>query len=106
MSIDAIGYVRSDVSGIHQKADEARLRDHAKGHGYNLRKVIVFGSQTDDPARRLGNVLDRMADVKAIIVPTVQHFGAEVPTTIAERVDVVVVAPPSTLARLTAAAAR
>lgn len=101
MSIDAIGYARSDVSGTRQKADEERLRAHAKCHGYNLKKTIVFGSHTDDPEHRLGVVLDRMDGVEAVIVPTVQHFdGDQVPDAISARVDVVVVAPPTKLARL------
>ncbi|PPJ31860.1 hypothetical protein C5E45_32745 [Nocardia nova] len=102
MSIDAIGYVRSDVSGAHQKADEERVRAHAKHHGYNLRKTIVFGQQTDRPEYRLGVILDRMSDVEAVIVPNVQHFADDqIPAEIAARADVVIVAPPSKLARLT-----
>lgn len=101
MSIDAIGYLRSDVSGAHQKADEEQLRAHAKCHGYNLRKTIVFGSHTDNPEHRLGVVLDRMDGVQAVIVPNVQHFdGDQVPDAISDRVDVVLVAPPTKLARL------
>lgn len=102
MSIDAIGYMRSDVSGIHQKADEERLRSHAKGNGYNLKKTVVFGSQTDRPEYRLRVVLDHMDEVEAVIVPTMQHFdGATVPDSIADRAAVVVVTPPTVLSRLT-----
>lgn len=91
MSINAIGYVRSDVSGAHQRDDEERLRAHSKRHGFNLRKTIVFGSHTDDPERRLRIILDNMEGVDAVIVPTAEHFGDEVPAVITERVDIVVV---------------
>ncbi len=107
MSIDAIGYVRSDISGTSQRIDEERLRAHAKSYGYNLRKTIVFGSRTDNPEFRLGSVLDRLSGVRALIVPTEQHFdGDVVPTAIAARVEVVVVSRPTGLARLISATAR
>ena len=104
MRIDAIGYIRSDVSGVHQQAHEERLRAHAKGNGYNLRKIIVFGPWTDDPERRLAMVLDRMDEVAAVLVPCVRHFaGDAVPFTIARRAEVVIVTAPAEPLRLSQA---
>lgn len=109
MTVDAIGYVRSDISGVDQRADEERLRSLAKHNGYNLCKTIVFGSQTDDPERRLGVVLSRMHTVQAVLVPSVEHFdGGVAPAAIARRAKVIVATTQSVLRRLlsTAGASR
>ena len=101
VSIDGIGYVRSDISGSNQRADEEQLRSLAKRRGYNLRKTIVFGSQTDDPERRLGVVLSRMQSVEVVLVPNVAHFdGGAVPDDITRCAKVVVATSQSALGQL------
>lgn len=105
MSIDAIGYVRSDISGLNQRSDEEQLRGLAKSRGYNLRKTIVFGSRTDDPERRLAVVLSRMHTVEAVLVPSVAHFdGGAVPASISQRAKVVVATRQSVIVQLLSAA--
>lgn len=100
MSVDAIGYLRSDISGANQALDEAQVREYARCHGYNLRKTIVFGTHTDDPERRLGVVQDRMDGICAVIVPSVRHFGVEIPAHIRDRADVLAVSEPTGLTAL------
>ncbi|OXR39712.1 hypothetical protein B7C42_08214 [Nocardia cerradoensis] len=101
MSIDAIGYVRSDISGLNQRSDEEQLRHLAKSRGYNLRKTIVFGSHTVDPERRLRSVLNRMYTVEAVLVPSAAHFdGGAVPASISQRAKVVVATPKSVIGQL------
>ncbi|MEV5651001.1 hypothetical protein AB0L57_22345 [Nocardia sp. NPDC052254] len=107
MSIDAIGYVRSDISGINQHVDEEQLRNLAKSRGYNLRKTIVFGSRTDDPELRLGVVLGRMDTVEVVLVPSTAHFDdGVVPEAISRCATVVVATAQSGLERLFSTAAQ
>lgn len=94
----AIGYLRRDVSGVSQTWDEIQIRSVANRLGYELAKTVVFGPETDSPLSRLLNVV-RRADVDAVIVPGVQHFGGEIPSELVEIVDVVTVRPEKTDAR-------
>ncbi|MBF6219774.1 hypothetical protein IU479_16845 [Nocardia abscessus] len=94
----AIGYLRRDVSGVSQTWDEIQLRGLAKRLGYELAKTVVFGPETDSPLSRLMGVV-RRADVDAVIVPGVRHFGGEVPPELVKVVDVITVNPQKTYAR-------
>lgn len=99
MSIDAIGYVRRDVSRARQPWDEIQIRSVAKRLGYNLRKTVVFTSSVPEPERRLGELADR-SGIDAIIVPSVEHFSdRHVPAELVQIVDVITTVPECTYAR-------
>ncbi|AHH18976.1 hypothetical protein NONO_c41920 [Nocardia nova SH22a] len=101
MSIEAIGYIRSDISGVNQRSDEEQLRNLAKRSGYNLRKTIVFGARTGDPEHRLAVVLNHLPTVEVVLVPSMAHFhGRAVPGAVTERAKVVAANEQSTLAML------
>ena len=99
MSIEAIGYLRRDVSGVRQPWDETQIRSLAKRLGYNLRKTITFTCSVDDPEGRLRNIAERLG-VDAVLVPGVAHFeGNAVPPGLVRVVDVITVEPEYTYAR-------
>lgn len=97
-TIDAIGYVRQDISGCHQQWDETQVRSLAKRLGYNLRKTVVFSDRTDDPVARLRNVATTLG-VDAVITPSADHLGGDVPAELWRAVDVITVSPEWTYAR-------
>ncbi|WP_459955186.1 hypothetical protein [Nocardia sp. IFM 10818] len=89
----AVGYLRSDISRIAQPHDELRIRQAAKRTGYDLRKIIVFSANTDNPVHRLRVVIDRLG-VDAVIVPSAVHFDErKVPAELLEVAAVVSVSP-------------
>ncbi|MFE3280960.1 hypothetical protein [Nocardia sp. NPDC059239] len=99
MKIDAIGYLRTDVSGARQQWDENRIRSVAKRLGYNLRKTVTFSAHTDKPVYRLNVILERLGGIEAVFVPSVDHFGGEIPPELVQFVDVVTVDPENMYAR-------
>ncbi|WP_327146431.1 hypothetical protein [Nocardia sp. NBC_01327] len=94
----AIGYLRSDVSGVRQPWDELQSRSLAKRLGYALAKTVVFSDRVEDPVQRLIDVVRRM-DAEAVVVPNLEHFGGTVPGELVRMVDVITVAPHDTYAR-------
>lgn len=95
----AIGWLRSDVSGIRQQWDEARIRLLAHKLGYDLRRTVVFGPRTDRTVLRLRVLVSRL-ELDAVIVPSVEHFdGGEVPAELVEVTDIITVTPENTYAR-------
>ncbi|MGW4368667.1 2'-5' RNA ligase family protein [Nocardia takedensis] len=95
----AIGYLRKDVSGVHQQWDETRIRSHARRLGYELAKTVTFSTATDDPEARLINVV-RSLEIDAVIAPSLDHFGGAVPEILVRSVELNVLAPrPATYAR-------
>ncbi|MBF6446059.1 MULTISPECIES: hypothetical protein [Nocardia] len=99
MRIDAIGYLRRDVSGVRQPWDEIQIRSLAKRLGYNLRKIITFTTEVDDVGVRVRNIAERLG-VEAVFVPSVDHFeGGVVPAKLVEVADVITVEPEYTYAR-------
>lgn len=86
----AIGYLRSDVSGVSQAWDEARIRSLARRFGYDLSRIVVFSERTDDPVRRLLNVATHTEAV-AVFAPSEKHFGGPVPPSLVNVCDVVTV---------------
>lgn len=80
----ALGFLRSDVSGLRQSQDEDRIRRVAKRTGYELQKTIAFSDRTDEPIRRLRVVVDRL-HIDAVIVPGTEHFdNRQVPAALLE----------------------
>ena len=99
MRIDAIGFLRRDVSGARQPWDEIRIRSLAKRLGYNLRKIITFTNGVDDVGLRLHNIVE-VCHVDAVIVPSAAHFeGSVVPSKLVRVADVITVEPECTYAR-------
>ncbi|WP_067690329.1 hypothetical protein [Nocardia jejuensis] len=87
----AIGYLRHDLSGIHQNADEIAIRSLAARLGYDLCKTVVFGPETDRRTLRLHTVVSRVR-AQAIVVPSIRHFDADdVPEMIMRAVTVIAV---------------
>ncbi|MEV0297178.1 recombinase family protein [Nocardia sp. NPDC050710] len=91
----AIGYLRKDVSGISQEWDEIQIRSRAQRLGYDLAKIVVFGPHTDRPLMRLMNVA-RTVDVDAVIVPSLAHFGDQVPAELVRLYELNTVTPQNT----------
>ncbi|MFI7667781.1 hypothetical protein [Nocardia sp. NPDC049526] len=74
----AIGYLRSDVSGIRQGWDETQIRSLAGRLGYNLTKTVAFSAKTDNPVAQLV-ALTRKMNADAVIAPGLIHFGGAIP---------------------------
>ncbi|MFI6865719.1 hypothetical protein [Nocardia sp. NPDC050406] len=94
----ALGYLRSDVSGISQAWDENQIRSTAKRLGYDLAKIVVArGDQA--PLAGLKRLLAQV-DAEAVVVPGRQHFeGEQVPEDLVRAADVITVNPAHTHAR-------
>jgi hypothetical protein len=93
----AIGYLRTDVSGVSQTWDEVQIRSRAKRLGYDLAKTVTFGVHTDCPVSRLLNIVRRM-DVDAVITPNLEHLGGNVPEELVRVCEINIVTPPETYA--------
>ncbi|MFI7667813.1 hypothetical protein [Nocardia sp. NPDC049526] len=93
----AIGYLRTDVSGVSQAWDEIQIRSRAKRLGYELAKTVTFGAHTDFPVSRLLDVVRRM-DVDAVITPSLEHLGGDVPGELVRVCEINTVTPPETYA--------
>lgn len=97
----AIGYLRTDISGVHQKWDETQMRGLAKRLGFNLCKTVAFSAATRGPIEKLLEVVESR-QVEAVFVPHVGHLGDDLER-VAARVEVIVNAeetygPPPSLA--------
>ncbi|QLY32164.1 hypothetical protein [Nocardia huaxiensis] len=97
----AIGYLRADVSGQRKEWDEHQNRSLAARLGYTVAKTVVFNENTDDPIRRLINVVLRVG-AEAVVVPGIAHFGGRIPEELVRVVDVITVEPQRTYARWSA----
>lgn len=93
----AIGYLRKDISGVSQDWDEIQIRSRAKRLGYDLAKTVTFGAGTVDPEGRLVNVVQAL-DVDAVIVPSIEHFGGQVPQRLVQQCELNTVNPEATYA--------
>ncbi|WP_067707354.1 hypothetical protein [Nocardia yamanashiensis] len=95
----ALGYLRSDVSGIQQAWDEAAIRRLAERLGYDLAEIIILRSSASSPLQRLKRRATALA-AEAVIVPGVGHFdGEQVPADLVQRMDVITISPECTYAR-------
>ncbi len=96
---DAIGYVRSDVSGSRREWDEIQIRTVAGRLGYNLKKTIVFGANVYEPVQALQQIV-RSQKIDAVVVPSLAHFEADAPPReLVQITDVITVSPEYTYAR-------
>lgn len=94
----AIGYLRSDISGERRQWDERQNRSRAARLGYTVAKTVVFSQRTDDPIQRLVNVI-RNTGAEAVVVPSADHLGGEIPEALVRVADVITVQPEKTYAR-------
>lgn len=94
----ALGYLRSDVSGIGQLWDETQIRSTARRLGYDLAKIVV-ARPDEPPLARLKRQLGLLA-AEAVLVPGTNHFeGNRVPEDLLRIADVITVSPENTCAR-------
>jgi hypothetical protein len=83
----AIGFLRTDIAGSHQKWMETTMRSLAKRLGYELCKTIALSAKTDDP---IGLLLDQIERTRAeaVIVPGRAHLDGHIER-VMRRADVV-----------------
>ncbi|MET8872925.1 hypothetical protein [Nocardia sp. NPDC004604] len=93
----AIGYLRKDISGVSRDWDEIQIRSRAKRLGYDLAKTVTFSAETIDPEGRLVNVVQTL-DVDAVIAPSLEHFGGQVPQQLVQQCELNTVNPQETYA--------
>ncbi|WP_306363766.1 hypothetical protein [Nocardia sp. CC227C] len=96
----AIGYLRTDISGVAQFRDEGQIRKLAARLGYDFADMIVYDPKFGrPPLARLKAQATRL-DADAVIVPGPEHFeGGQVPGSLVRQVDVITVTPEETYAR-------
>lgn len=94
----AIGFLRHDVSGAHQRWDQAQIQHLAKRLGYDLCKTLVFGP---GDAEVLDEVRDavRQLEVDVVITPGLEHFDGDIPDRLVQVADLITVSPENTYAR-------
>ncbi|WP_063009700.1 hypothetical protein [Nocardia kruczakiae] len=99
MSFLALGFLRTEVSRLHQEWDAAQIRCVARRLGYKLSETVAFGDRTDNPVQFLiGAAITH--DAEAVIVPSLDHFpDGIVPAELVEVTDVITVRPERTYAR-------
>ncbi|WP_052314550.1 hypothetical protein [Nocardia thailandica] len=90
--LSAIGYIRTDISGVGQVWDEEQMRCAADDQGYDLRKTIAFSATTFDPVARLTAIAADLG-VDAVLTPSFAHLGDVVPERLIRVCAVVVVDP-------------
>ncbi|MFD4442546.1 hypothetical protein ACFWPK_22525 [Nocardia sp. NPDC058519] len=88
----AIGYIRADVSGSRKVWDQIQIRTLAERLGYRPIKTIEFSEHTADPIAQLLSTIAR-DEVEAVVVPSVEHLGGEIPESLISAADVVIVSP-------------
>ncbi|MFC9997947.1 hypothetical protein [Nocardia sp. NPDC127526] len=96
----AIGYVRSDISGVRQAWDEAEVRGAAALRGFDFAKMIVIDGRTGKPLLAGLKVTITCIMADAVFVPSTAHFeGGTVPGDLLHVVDVITVSPENTYTR-------
>lgn len=88
----ALGYLRSDVSGVSQLWDEAQIRRLASRLGYDFSGMVLYDPLSGrPPLARLKAQATRL-DAEAVIVPGADHFeGGQVPESLVRQLDVITV---------------
>ncbi|GAB0105261.1 hypothetical protein JMUB6875_42390 [Nocardia sp. JMUB6875] len=96
----ALGYLRTDVSGVSQQWDESEIRRLAARYGYDLAEIVPYDPASGrPPLARLKAQATRL-DAEAVFVPSLEHFpDGEAPGSLVQRLDVVTVHPESTYSR-------
>lgn len=94
----AIGYLRSDISGVSKAWDQIRIRTTAERLGYQLAKTIEFSQHTAEPVDQLVRAITRTR-AEAVVVPSAEHLGGDIPERLILAADVITVSPEATYAR-------
>ncbi|MFB8000674.1 hypothetical protein [Nocardia sp. NPDC056000] len=94
----AIGFLRHDVSGTHQRWDKAQLHQLAKRLGYDLCQTLVLGPETGELIDEVRTAITE-AEADAVITPSLDHFDGEIPDPLVEVADLITVTPENTYAR-------
>ncbi len=96
----AIGYLRTDVSGVARFHDESQIRTLATRLGYDFADMIVYDPKFGRPSlARLKAQATRLA-AEAVFVPGPEHFeSGRIPPSLVEKLDVITVTPETTYAR-------
>lgn len=96
----AIGYVRSDISGVRQAWDETEVRSTAALRGFDFAKMIVIDGRTGKPLLAGLKVTITRIEAEAVFVPNTTHFeGDTVLCDLRQVVDVITVSPENTYTR-------
>ncbi|MFC9996397.1 hypothetical protein [Nocardia sp. NPDC127526] len=96
----AIGYIRSDISGIRQAWDETEVRSTAALRGFDFAKMIVIDGRTGKPLLAGLKATIARIPVEAVFVPSTMHFeSATIPRELRRLVDVFTVSPENTYTR-------
>lgn len=88
----AIGYLRRDISGARRSWDEIQIRTVARRLGYELAKTVVFSEMTADPIKQVTTAA-RAAGAEAVVVPSAEHLGGEIPAALLDAAQVITVTP-------------
>ncbi|MEC3916901.1 hypothetical protein [Nocardia sp. CDC160] len=95
----ALGYLRTDVSGISQQWDESEIRRLATRYGYDFAGMVIYDPNSGrPPLARLKAQATRL-DAEAVFVPSLEHFEGEAPGSLVQKLDVVTIHPEETYAR-------
>ncbi|MEV6773355.1 hypothetical protein AB0N05_32455 [Nocardia sp. NPDC051030] len=96
----ALGYLRTDVSGISQQWDETEIRRLATRYGYDFAGIVIYDPNSGrPPLARLKAQATRL-DAEAVFVPSLEHLEeGEAPGSLVQKLDVVTVHPEETYAR-------
>ncbi len=88
----ALGYLRRDVSGTRADWDAIQIRTLTRRLGFELAKTIVFSEVTADPIGQLITAIGR-AEADAVVVPSAEHLGGEIPEALVAAAQVITVSP-------------
>ncbi|MGW4243510.1 hypothetical protein [Nocardia sp. NPDC004722] len=96
----ALGYVRTDVSGIAQLWDESQIRGLAERLGYDFSGMVVYDPNSGRPPLAQLRAQATRLDAEAVLVPGSEHFeGGEIPGLLIQQLDVITVHPEDVHAR-------
>ncbi|AYF78898.1 hypothetical protein D7D52_10315 [Nocardia yunnanensis] len=96
----ALGYLRTDVSGLAQLWDESEVRRLAQRLGYDFAGLVIYDPLSGrPPLARLRAQATKLA-AEAVITPGPEHFPhGQIPAALIQKLDVITVHPEATYAR-------
>ncbi|MFJ4655282.1 hypothetical protein ACIP5Y_28730 [Nocardia sp. NPDC088792] len=96
----ALGYLRTDVSGVAQLWDESQIRKTASRLGYDFSGMVIYDPLSGRPPLAKLKAQATRLDAEAVIVPGPEHFeNGQVPGSLVLQLDVIAVHPEETYAR-------